>query len=124
MITNWHPASASIPAETSPVNAPSFCQKRFCPLIATLLPFTASTAAGIDVKGGATTISQCDASETSGKNAAKNARVSACVLYIFQFPAITLLRPPPLGVSLIGWSAPPRQAICVRRETQATHRLQ
>src|SRR5260370_2971383 len=55
-------------------------------------PFTASTAAGIAVNGGATTISQCFAAATSGRNEEKNARVSASVLYIFQLPAITRRR--------------------------------
>jgi len=41
---------------------------------------------------GAITTSQWLAFATSGLNASKNARVSACVLYIFQFPAITGLR--------------------------------
>src|SRR5258708_2539635 len=55
-------------------------------------PFTASTAAGIAVNGGATTMSQCVAAATSGRNEEKNARVSASVLYIFQLPAITRRR--------------------------------
>src|SRR5438105_4385789 len=57
-----------------------------------LVFFAASTAAGMAVKGGAVTISQCLEAETSGANALKNARVSACVLNIFQLPAITRRR--------------------------------
>ena len=57
--------------------------------IATLVPFAASTAVEIAVNGGATTMSQCCEFATAGMNAEKNARVSACVLYIFQLPAIT-----------------------------------
>jgi hypothetical protein len=52
-------------------------------------PLAASAAAARDVKVGATTISQCVVDATSGLNAEKNARVSATVLNIFQFPAIT-----------------------------------
>src|SRR6266852_6084832 len=55
-------------------------------------PFTASTAVEMAVKGGATTISQCFAAATSGRNEEKNARVSARVLYIFQLPAMTRRR--------------------------------
>src|SRR5262249_965339 len=76
-------------AATSPVNAPSLLQETFWPPIATLLPFAASTAVEIAVNGGAITMSQCLQSPTSGRNAEKNARVSASVLNIFQLPAIT-----------------------------------
>src|SRR5207247_6878388 len=76
-------------AETSPVKAPSLLQETFWPAMATLDPFAASTAVEIAVKGGATTMSQCFAFETSGGKEEKNARVSASVLYIFQLPAIT-----------------------------------
>ena len=48
-----------------------------------------STAAAIAVNGGATMMSQCLDAATSGLNASKKARVSACVLYIFQLPAMT-----------------------------------
>src|SRR5450631_522013 len=44
-------------------------------------------------------MSQESVPATSGLNAAKNARVSACVLNIFQFPAITGLR------KLFSWGA-------------------
>src|SRR5579885_2648810 len=60
--------------------------------MATWLPFAASTAVETAVKGGAMTISQCRDSHTSGRKAAKKARVSPSVLYIFQFPAITRRR--------------------------------
>src|SRR6266852_2970289 len=76
----------------SPVNAPSFSQKTSCAPMAMLLPRAASTAAEIAVNGGAITMSQCRAPPTSGTNPEKNARVSACVLNIFQFPAITRRR--------------------------------
>jgi hypothetical protein len=42
-------------------------------------------------------MSQCVEPATSGASAAKYARVSACVLYIFQFPAITGRRIAPLS---------------------------
>src|SRR2546429_6784179 len=79
-------------AETSPVKAPSLLQETFWPAMATLDPFAASTAVEIAVKGGATTMSQCFAFETSGGKEEQNARVSASVLYIFQLPAITRRR--------------------------------
>src|SRR6267378_323618 len=79
-------------AETSPVNAPSLLQETFWPATATLEPLAHSNAVEIAVNGGATTMSQCFAPVTSGRNEEKNARVSASVLYIFQFPAITRRR--------------------------------
>src|SRR5215467_8565582 len=92
IMTYRHPASASMGAETSPVNAPSLLQETFWPEMAILVFFATSTAAEIAVKGGAMTMSQCLEFATSGANAEKNARVSASVLYIFQLPAITRRR--------------------------------
>ena len=89
MITARQPASTSMGGETSPVKAPSGAQYTSCAAIAMADPRAASTAAARAVNGGATTISQCVAAATSGFSAAKYARVSACVLYIFQLPAIT-----------------------------------
>src|ERR1700674_2824660 len=60
--------------------------------MAMLEPFAASTAVRTAVNGGATTMSQCFAPVTSGRNEEKNVRVSASVLYIFQLPAITRRR--------------------------------
>src|SRR6202158_1999605 len=79
-------------AEISPVKAPSLLQETFWPAMAMLEPFAASTAVEIAVNGGGTTVSQCFAPVTSGRNEEKNARVSASVLYIFQLPAITRRR--------------------------------
>src|ERR1700728_1332758 len=53
------------------------------------VPFAASAETLSDVYGGAITTSQCLDLETSGLNAAENWRVSGCVLYIFQLPAMT-----------------------------------
>src|SRR5260370_32687406 len=92
MMTYRQPASASMGAETSPVNAPSLLQETFWPAMAMQEPFAASTAVRIAVDGGVTTMSQCAAPVTSGRNEEKNARVSASVLYIFQLPAITRRR--------------------------------
>src|ERR1700719_2070838 len=81
-----------------------------------------STAAEMAVNGGATTMSQKLASATSGANAAKNARVSAMVLYIFQLPAITrrLIElsscPCVLFISQKGLQRP---GACARREIPA-----
>src|SRR6267142_4314059 len=99
MITQRQPASASMGAETSPVNAPSLLQETFWPEMDILVPFDASAAAEMAVKGGATMMSQCLEFATNGVKAEKNARVSASVLYIFQLPAITrrrMIRPPRL----------------------------
>src|SRR6202011_4763298 len=85
-------ASKSIGAEISPVNAPSFSQKIFCPLMAMFVPRVASTADKTAVNNGAMTISHCLAPATRGAKAEKNARVSDVVLYIFQLPAITRRR--------------------------------
>src|SRR5712664_2687747 len=84
-------------AETSPVNAPSLLQETFWPEMAMLVPFAASAAVEMAVKGGATMMSQCLEFATNGVKAEKNARVSSSVLYIFQLPAITgrrMTRPP------------------------------
>src|SRR5216117_609581 len=79
-------------AETSPVKAPSLLQETFWPAMATLEPFAASKAVEIAVNGGATTMSQCFAPATRGRNDVKNARVPASVLYLFQLPASTRRR--------------------------------
>src|SRR5882762_10448947 len=89
MMTQRQPASASMGAETSPVKAPSLLQETFWPEMAMLVPFAASAAVEMAVKGGATMMSQCLESATDGVKVEKNARVSASVLYIFQLPAIT-----------------------------------
>src|SRR5467141_3774349 len=92
MMTQRQPASASIGAETSPVKAPSLLQETFWPEMAMLVPFAASAAVEMAVKGGATMMSQCLEFATNGVKAEKNARVSSSVLYIFQLPAITRRR--------------------------------
>src|SRR6266700_2999131 len=56
MMTKRQPASASMVAETSPVNAPSLLQETFCPEMAMLVFFAASAAVAIAVKGGAMTM--------------------------------------------------------------------
>src|SRR5579884_3203003 len=56
------------------------------------MPPPAATAAGRFTKGGQMTISAWSAPATSGANFSKKAAVSAAVLCIFQFPAITGLR--------------------------------
>src|SRR5215471_19244599 len=86
--------------------------------MATCVPLAASTAAGILVNVGAITMSQSVAPATSGLNAEKNARVSACVLNIFQLPAITRRR--------LGWlicrRGPPRPEVCGRQGIRAERR--
>src|ERR1700722_638023 len=88
-ITHWHPTARSMPAETSPVKAPSVAQYKFCPPIWMRVPCAAWAAAGRFTKGGQITISACVASATSGRNFSKKATVSEGVLYIFQLPAMT-----------------------------------
>ena len=68
MITNCAPASASIVALISPVNAPSRSQYTFCPAMVTLLLTAASTVARMAVNGGATTISTSRTSLTSARS--------------------------------------------------------
>ena len=58
MMTARHPASTSIAADTSPVNAPSGSPCISCAAIEIAVPFTASTEAARAVKGGATIMSQ------------------------------------------------------------------
>src|SRR6267378_1338454 len=111
MMTQRQPASASMGAETSPVKAPSLLQETFWPEMAMLVPFAASAAVEMAVKGGAMMMSQCLEFATSGVNAEKNARVSASVLYIFQLPAITRRRMPvPPKTKRTGWNACPTRA--------------
>src|SRR3979490_2932254 len=98
MSTARHPASTNIEAETCPVNAPSASQHRSCAAIEIAVPRAASTAVVRAVNGGATMMSQCVELATSGASAVKYARPSACVLYIFQFPAITGRRITPLSL--------------------------
>src|SRR3989442_2074860 len=98
-------------AETSPVKAPSLLHETFWPEMAMLVPFAASGAVEMAVKGGAMMMSQCLEFATSGVNAEKNARVSASVLYIFQLPAITRRRMPvPPKTKRTGRNACPTRA--------------
>src|SRR5277367_1932540 len=60
--------------------------------MAMCVPLVASAAVEMAVKGGAMMMSQWAQLATSGLKAAKNARVSASVLYIFQLPAMTRRR--------------------------------
>src|SRR5580704_4802901 len=87
-ITHWHPVARSMPAEISPVKAPSAAQYIFCAPIWMRVPSDPAAAAGRFTNGGQITISACVASATSGRNFSKNATVSAGVLYIFQLPAM------------------------------------
>ena len=87
------PNSRSIGALTSPVNAPCSSQCIVCAPNRTGVPNNRRAAAGIDVKGGATTISIAGGNVADfGRNASRNAVVSAAVLCIFQLPAIMVLQ--------------------------------
>src|SRR5882724_3948985 len=92
MITWVQPTASNMPAEISPVYAPSFSQCRFWPPIAILDPFVASTAAGRETKEGQTVISSRVCSAIKGAKLRKKSRVWSDVLYIFQFAAISFLR--------------------------------
>src|SRR5438067_6293193 len=92
-MTCEQPASRTMKAATSPVNAPSLCSvaqscadtRIFDPSRRTATDFKA-------VKTGAITTSQWLAFATRGLSATAVATESATVLYIFQFPVMTGLR--------------------------------
>src|SRR5258708_35505178 len=90
----------------------------FCEAIAICVPLEDSTAVGISIAGGAIRMSQSVTPATNGLNAPKNASVSAGVLNIFQFPAITRRR----LESLICWKGPPRPEASAHREIPARRR--
>src|ERR1051326_650727 len=84
------PASTSISAETSPVNAPCLCSAATSwAATCTVVPTRASATARKAVNGGATTTSQCVTPSTRSAIDRAVATASAIVLYIFQFPAMT-----------------------------------
>src|SRR5207245_10030388 len=71
-----------------PVKAPSLCQSTSWPEMATLEPFTASTAVDMAVNGGAEALWQGFEAATSGREEERKGRVYGSVLYIFQLPGI------------------------------------
>src|SRR3981189_3128807 len=75
-------------AETSPVNAPSLLQETFWPEMAMLVPFAASAAVEMAVKGSAICTRRTLSFAPHGVRAEKTRRESAWVLYIFQVPKI------------------------------------
>src|SRR5579875_743190 len=89
MITCVQPASRSIGAETSPVNAPSFSHATSWAETLITLPAADSATACNAVNGGATITSQWSIPAILGLSARMNPTASAMVLYIFQLPAIT-----------------------------------
>src|SRR5439155_4657807 len=91
------PISTSMGAETSPVNAPLGRSCMFCANTAT--PRAASRAAASAVNGAQTATS----TPSRGRTAARNSRASACVLCIFQLPAMSgmrVTRAPPCVLAL------------------------
>src|SRR5262249_12567917 len=123
------PSSWSIATDTSPVYAPSSAQCTFC--ANTVRPL--STAGASDVNGGQMTTS----TPSGGSKEAQKARVSACVLNIFQLPAISIV-PILCGRNrrharqllaleqLEGGAAArrdPRDAACEAELVQRTHRV-
>src|SRR5581483_11138855 len=87
-ITYSAPASLIIPADTSPVNAPSFSQYRSWAATAMFVFRAASAAACSAVNGGATTTSTPSTSLTALRSSFTNTVVSWTVLNIFQLPAM------------------------------------
>ena len=92
MMTYSAPASRSMIALTSPVNAPSFSQCRFCPATPMLVWRAASATACSAVNGGATTISTSVKSLTRPWNSLMNTTASCTVLNIFQLAAMNGVR--------------------------------
>src|SRR5262245_41103891 len=92
MITYSAPASFNIGALTSPVNAPSRSQCRFCAATPMFEFLVASTTECSDVNGGATTISTSLMSLTIARNSFANAKASCVVLNIFQLAAMKGVR--------------------------------
>ena len=86
-ITCWQPTSASMGADTSPVNAPCFSQWTFCAATSMAEPLAAWTAAASAVNGGATATWTFPArSPSAARSSRTSAVVSATVLCIFQLP--------------------------------------
>src|SRR3972149_3844745 len=83
------PASFSIRAETSPVNAPSSSKWTFWDATPIPLPWTSCATAPIEGYGGARTISTPRTPDTSGRKDQTKSAASPAVLYIFQLPAMT-----------------------------------
>src|SRR5699024_11114745 len=82
----------SISAEISPVNAPDFSKCMFSAPIAILEPLAALTAAWISVNGTHSTISHHLVLDRSGFISSMRALASLGVLFIFQLPAMIVLR--------------------------------
>ena len=89
MITYSAPASRTIAALTSPVNAPSRSQWQFWPATAMLLLRAASATACSAVNGGATTISTPVTAFTTERSSFTCTTASCTVLNIFQLPAMS-----------------------------------
>jgi hypothetical protein len=92
MMTYSAPASFSMPALISPVNAPSRSQCRFCPATPTGVLRAASATACSAVNGGATTISTSVTSFTTPRISLMNTTASWTVLNIFQLAAMKGVR--------------------------------
>src|SRR4051812_36668317 len=80
-----------MPADTSPVKAPSASQWTFCAATAISVPASCWTAAASDTYGGLTTTST--PARSRSLRARQNSAVSAGPLYIFQLPAISMGAP-------------------------------
>ena len=93
MMTYSTPISFSIAPEISPVYAPLSAQWMFWAPTLTLDPFRISTAVARLVKVGQTAISHLPANwAREAFRAEASSAVSAAVLFIFQLPAIKILR--------------------------------
>src|SRR5215472_2383571 len=91
------PNSLSIGADTSPVKAPRSSKCMFCAPNAINAPASVCHAAGMSTAGGAIRTSRSRARAAASRsislrNAASSARASSAVRFIFQLPAISILR--------------------------------
>ena len=79
-------------ADTSPVYAPLGSKYKFSAPTATRISLNAFKAAGMLTKGTHTTTSHHLARGSRGLSSSANFLVSVAVLFIFQFPAMIVLR--------------------------------
>src|SRR5215203_6982401 len=114
MMTYSAPASRTIAALTSPVNAPSFSQNTSCAATATGEFLDASATACTARNGGATTISTPVTSLTIVRNSLVYTTASCTVLNIFQLPAMRGVR---MGGLYLGFR--PQTTGCRRRRASA-----
>ena len=122
MMTYPAPASASIGALISPVNAPSRAHARFWPAMPMFVLRAASATAWRAVNGGAMTISTSSTSATRLRNCLAKATASWTVLNIFQFAATNGVRMVLTSVTRRPLATRRPRAACGRPGTPAMRR--